>query len=125
MELQNLIEGAANQVLPGAGTVIHSIRQQQQEPGSTGAGTAQGATTTTTEAVPAPAPTPEAPPLVGGGTALIVVTSVTIISELIGMSPARDNSIVEVILRGVRALVREYTGQNVKVPPPTGGRDFT
>ena len=74
-------------------------------------------------------PQPQAPPLVGGGTALIAVTAVTIISELIGMSPAKDNSIVQVILRGVRALVREYTGKNVQVPPPakggTGGRNFT
>ena len=123
MELQNLIEGAANQVLPGAGTVIHSIREHQQEAGD---GAAQGATLTATEAAqPVPAPAPEAPPVFGGGTALIAVTAVTIISELIGMSPARDNSIVQLVLRGVRALVREYTGKNVAKPPTSGHRDFS
>ena len=123
MELQNLIEGAANQVLPGAGTVIHSIRERQQEAGD---GTAQGATLTATEAAPVPAPAPEAPPVFGGGTALIAVTAVTIISELIGMSPARDNSIVQLVLRGVRALIREYTGKNVPKPPAASGhRDFS
>ena len=65
----------------------------------------------TTVAAPAPAPvtSPTAPPAAGGGTVgLIAALSVAVLSEVIGMSKSPHNSILQLVLRVLRAVAQEF-----------------